>query len=242
MFHKKGTVMAKGLRTIGIILALLGVGFVVAGGVAFTRVNDGYNSLESFSEAQNVTLSYNEEGQLIDRGTTEGVEAIMDLLVKDWGYPVVESDLDPNDPVVNTATEYMFQMATIGYHVLNGTQTVVLDEDVEYNGEVFQAGTYEFEVDGRYWTGFDREHPIEGPARSGAWTATAFGHMGQLAVGAVTASTLQMGLALSGLLAGVGVFALITGLGLVWAASKDEMFNIKRLVAEMERKEEVSIG
>lgn len=234
--------MAKGLRTIGIVLALLGVGFVIAGGVAFARVNDGYNSLESFSEAQNVTLSYNEEGQLTDRGTTEGAEAIMELLVNDWGYPVVESDLDPDDPVVNTATEYMFQMATIGYHVLTGTQTVVLDEDVEYNGEVFPAGTYEFEVDGRYWTGFDREHPIEGPARSQAWTATALGHMGQLAVGTVTASTLQMGLALSGLFAGVGVFALITGLGLVWAASKDEMFNIKRLVAEMERKEEASIG
>lgn len=234
--------MAKGLRTIGIILALLGVGFVVAGGVAFAQVSDGYDSLESFSGAQNVTLSYNEEGQLIDRGTTEGAEAIMDLLVKDWAYPVVESDLDPNDPLVNTATEYMFQMATISYHILTSTQPVVLAEDVEYNGEVFPAGTYDFEVDGRYWTGFDREHPVEGPARTQAWTPTAFGHIAQLAIGTVTASTLQMGLALSGLFAGVGFFALITGLGLVWAASKDEMFNIKRLVAEMERKEAASIG
>jgi hypothetical protein len=242
MFHKKGTVMAKGLRTIGIILALLGVGFVVAGGVALARVNDGYDSLQSFSGAQNVTLSYNEEGQLIDRGTTEGAEAIMDLLVNDWAFPVVESDLDPNDPQVNTATEYMFQMATIGYHVLTSTQTVVLAEDVEYNGEVFPAGTYEFEVDGRYWADFDRAHPVEGPARSEAWTASALGQIAQLAVGTVTASTLQMGLALSGLFAGVGFFALVTGLGLVWAASKDEMFNIKRLVAEMERKEEASIG
>lgn len=234
--------MAKGLRTIGIILALLGVGFVVAGAVAFVQVNNGYDSLQSFSGAQNVTLSYNEEGQLIDRGTTEGAEAIMDLLVKDWAYPVVESDLDPNDPLVNTGTEYMFQMATIGYHTLNSTQPVVLAEDVEYNGEVFPAGTYEFEVDGRYFTDFDRAHPVEGLARTQAWTPTAFGHMAQLAVGTVTASTLQMGLALSGLFAGVGFFALVTGLGLVWAANKDEMFNIKRLVAEMERKEEASIG
>jgi len=63
---------------------------------------------------------YNEEGQLTDRGTTEGAEAIMTLLVEDWGYPVNEADLDPNDPLVNSATEYMFQMATIAYHTLTG--------------------------------------------------------------------------------------------------------------------------
>ena len=77
----------------------------------------------------------------------------MSLLVDDWQYPVVEGDLDPNDPLVNTATEYMYQMATISYHVLHGTQTVVLDEDVTAeSGEVFPAGEYEFDVDGRYWT------------------------------------------------------------------------------------------
>ena len=90
--------------------------FVVAGGVAFSMTQDGYNSLEKFSAAQNVTLSYNEEGQLTDRGTVEGADAIMDLLVNDWGYAVVDSELDPNDPVVNSASEYMFQMATVTYH------------------------------------------------------------------------------------------------------------------------------
>ena len=225
--------MAKRLRTIGIVLALFGVGFVVAGGIAFVQVQDGYGSLQSFSEAQNVTLSYNDDGQLVDRGTTEGADAIMDLLVNDWGYPVVEADLDPNDPLVNTASEYMFQMATIGYHVLHGTQTVVLTEDVEYNGEVFTAGTYEFDVDGRYWTDFDRQHPIEGAARGQAWSGTAHGLFAELGVGTVTASTLQMGLGLAGLFAGVGFFALIAGLGLVWAASKDEMFNIQKLAAEI---------
>lgn len=225
--------MAKGLRTLGIVLALFGVGFVIAGGVAFVRVQDGFDSLQAFSEAQNVTLSYNEDGQLVDRGTTEGAEAIMGLLVEDWAYPVVKSDLDPNDPLVNTATEYMYQMATITYHTLHGTQTVVLTEDVEYNGEVFEAGTYDFEVDGRYWTDFDRLHPIEGAARAQAWSGTAHGLIGELGVGTVTYSTLEMGLALSGLFAGIGVFALIAGLGLVWAASKDEMFNIQKLVTEM---------
>lgn len=234
--------MAKGLRTLGIVLALFGVGFVVAGGVAFFQVQNGYESLQSFSEAQNVTLSYNEDGQLIDRGTTEGADAIMDLLVEDWGYPVVESDLDPNDPLVNTPTEYMYQMATIGYHVLHGTQTIVLTEDAEYNGEAFPAGTYEFEVDGRYWTDFDRMHPIEGIARGQAWSGTAHGLIAELGVGTVTGSTLQMGLGLAGLFAGLGIFALIAGLGLVWVASRDEMFNIQKLVAEMTEKEKAVTG
>ncbi len=54
-------------------------------------------------------------------------------------------------------------MATVSYHVLHGTQTVVLDEDVTAeSGEVFAAGEYEFDVDGRYWTDFDRTQPDRG--------------------------------------------------------------------------------
>jgi hypothetical protein len=189
----------------------------VAAGVAYAKVQDGYDSLKAFSAAQNVELTYNEDGQLLDRGETEGAEAIMALLTEDWKYPVVESDLDPNDPVVNTASEYMYQMATISYHVLHGTQTVVLPEDVEYDGKVYKAGTYEFDVDGRYWTGFDREHPIEGIAREQAWSGTAHGLIGELGVGTVTHSALQMGLALAGILAGIGFTVLVAGAGLVWA-------------------------
>jgi hypothetical protein len=189
----------------------------VAAGVAYAKVQDGYDSLKAFSAAQNVELTYDEDGQLTDRGETEGAEAIMALLEEDWKYPVVESDLDPNDPQVNTATEYMYQMATISYHVLHGTQTVVLEEDVEYDGKVYEAGTYEFDVDGRYWTDFDREHPIEGAARELAWSGTAHGLIGELGVGTVTHSALQMGLAIAGILAGVGFVALVAGGGLVWA-------------------------
>lgn len=217
--------MSKRLRSLGIVLALIGVGFVVAGGVAFAMTQDGYDSLQSFSEAQNVTLSYNEDGQLVDRGTTEGAEAIMTLLTDDWGYPVVESDLDPADPLVNTASEYMFQMATIGYHVLHGTQTVTLASDVEYDGEVFAAGTYEFEVDGRYWTDFDRRHPLEGPARSQAWSGTAHGLFAELGVGTVTHSALQLALALAGLFAGIGGSFIIAGAGLVWVGRGDSDFD-----------------
>jgi hypothetical protein len=212
--------MAKRLRTLGIVVAVIGLIFVVAGAVAFTRVQDGYDSMQAFSEAENVTLSYNEEGQLIDRGTTEGADAIMALLVDDWGYAVVESDLDPDDPLVNTATEYMFQMATIGYHIIHGTQTVVLEETVEYNGETFEPGVYEFEVDGRYWTGFDRQHPIEGPARSQAWSGTAHALFAQLGVGAVTHSTLQLGLGVAAVIFGLGLTFMLTGGGLFWAGQE----------------------
>ncbi|HSJ61447.1 MAG TPA: hypothetical protein VK895_09455 [Jiangellaceae bacterium] len=209
--------MNKRLRVLGLVLAVIGLGFVAGGAIAFAKVQDGYGSLQAFSEAQNVTLSYNEDGQLVDRGETAGADAIMQLLAEDWNYPVVEADLDPNDPLVNTATEYMYQMATVAYHTLHGTQTVVLDEAVEYNGETFEAGVYEFDVDGRYWTGFDRAHPIEGPAREMAWTGTAHGLIGELGVGTVTHTTLQLGLGVAGLVAGIGGTLILAGLGLVWA-------------------------
>ena len=58
-------------------------------------------------------------GQLVDRGETAGADKIMGLLVNDWGYTVDKSELNPNDPLVNTASEYMYQMATISYHTLH---------------------------------------------------------------------------------------------------------------------------
>lgn len=211
--------MTRRLQVLGALLALIGLGFLIGGGVAYAKVQDGQDSLQAFSAAQNVVLEYNEDGQLVDRGETEGAEAIMSLLKDEWKYPVVESELDPADPLVNTASEYMYQMATIAYHVLHGTQTVTLTEDVEYNGETFKAGTYEFDVDGKYWTDFDRMHPIEGAAREQAWSGTAHGLIGELGVGTVTAQALTMGLALSGLLAGIGATFLLAGLGLVWAGA-----------------------
>lgn len=210
----------KNFQILGLVLAVIGLAFLVTGGVAYTKVQEGYDSLHAFSEAQNVTLSYNDDGQLTDRGTTEGADAILVLLEEDWNYPVTDSDLDPNDPLVNTGTEYMYQMATIVYHVLHGTQVVVLEEDVEYEGEVYAAGTYEFDVDGRYWTDFDRRHPIEGPARAQAWSGTAHGLVAELGVGTVTHSTLQMGLALSALFAAVGLTQIVTGVGML-IASRD---------------------
>jgi hypothetical protein len=210
------------LRGLGIVLGIIGLAFVVAGGFAFMKVQEGQASLKAFSAAQGVELAYNDDGQLVDRGETEGAQAIMGLLTDDWGYPVVTSELDPNDPVVNTGSEYMFQMATVAYHTLNGTQTVILEEDVEYNGELFAAGEYEFAVAGRYWNDFDREHPIEGPARAQAWTGVAHALIGQLGVGTVTASALTLGLGMAALFAGVGATFLLTGAGLVWATRPEK--------------------
>ena len=221
--------MSKRLQIIGIVLAVIGLGFGLGGGYAFLQVQDGYDSLQAFSEAENVTLSYNEDGELVDRGTTEGAAAIMLLLTAPaseggWAYPVIEQDLDPNDPLVNTATEYMFQMATIGYHVLHGTQTVVLIEDVEYNGVLYEAGSYEFEVDGRYWSDFDRQHPLEGPARGQAWSGTAHALFGTLGVGTLTASTLQLAQAVSFILIGLGLTLTALGGGLFWSGRAKEEF------------------
>lgn len=212
------------LRGLGIVLGIIGFVFVAAGAFAFMKTQEGYTSLNKFSAAQGVELSYNEDGQLIDGGETAGAEAIMALLTDEWGYPVVASELDPDDPLVNTGSEYMFQMATVAYHTLNGTQTVVLEEDfTAEDGTVYAAGTpYEIDVAGRYWADFDRENPIDAAVRAQAWTGVAHALIGELGVGTVTASALQLALALAGLFAGVGGTFILAGAGLVWATRAEK--------------------
>jgi hypothetical protein len=227
----------KPLGLLGIFLIVVGIGYFVGAGVAYSKVQGGYGSLQSFSEVQNVQLSYDEDGNLIDRGTVEGGAAIMSLLEDDWNFPVVDGDMDPNDPLVNTASEYMYQMATISYHTLNGTQNVTLTEDdiaaaieseqldadgtyngvVEaYQGEVLEPGTYEVPVNGRYWTGFERTDLLDGPARDQAWSGTAHALVAELGVGAATHSTLQLALGVAALLAGLGVVCTVMGAAFIW--------------------------
>ena len=227
--------LRKPLGLLGLFLVLVGIGYFVGAGVAYTKVQGGYGSLQSFSEAQNVQLNYNEDGVLVDRGTVEGAELVRTLLEDDWNFPIVESDLDPDDPLVNTATEYMYQMATIAYHTLHGTQTVVLTEadltnsdgalatEFQCNDETiavpaaFPADglSCDFEVDGRYWTGFNRMDPVEGPARDQAWSGTAHALVAELGVGAATHSTLQLALGVAALLAGLGVVSLAMGVAFI---------------------------
>jgi hypothetical protein len=232
--------LKKPFGLLGIFLIIVGIGYFVGAGVAYSKVQGGYDSLQAFSAAQNVQLTYNDDGQLVDRGEVEGAQAIMALLEDDWNFPVVKGDLDPNDPLVNTATEYMFQMATIVHHTLTGTQTVTLTEDdltgddgtvaTEYtcNGETIQVPdpfpadgvTCEFEVDGRYWTGFDRMDPVQGQARDMAWSGTAHALVAELGVGAATHSTLQLALGVAALLAGLGVVCTVSGVVFIWDTRK----------------------
>jgi hypothetical protein len=208
--------MINRLKKLGIVLTLFGFAFVVAGGYAYMKVQDGQRSLNAFSGVQNVKLTYNDQGQL--GGDPAEAAGIMSLLTNDWGYAVNTAELNPNDPIVNTASEYMYQMATISYHTLHSTVKVTLPADVTASdGTIYKAGTYDFPVDGRYYANFDRTNPIEGAARTIAWSPLALSLIGQLGVGAATASSLQMGVGLAGLFAGVGFAFILAGLGLVWA-------------------------
>jgi hypothetical protein len=210
--------MDKRLQRLGIGLVVMGLVFFAAGGYTLYKTQQGAGALQAFSAAQNVKLNYNDQGQLVDRGDTSGSAAIMSLLVNDWGFAVDQSELNPNDPLVNTASEYMYQMATIAYHTLQATTTVTIPEDVVVDGQVVtKAGEYEFVNDGRYWTGFNRTDPIEGAAREQIWTGTAHALIAELGVGSVTASALTMGLGIAALFALVGLTVVLTGLGRVWA-------------------------
>ena len=228
--------LRKPLGLLGLFLIVVGVGYFVGAGVAYSKVQGGYGALQAFSEVQNVELSYNDDGQLVDRGEVAEAQKIRALLQDDWGFPIVEGDLDPNDPLVNSATEYMYQMATISYHTLHGTQTVTLTQadltgddgtvatEFDCNGTMvavpdpFPAAgvTCDFEVDGRYWTGFDRSVPVEAAARDMAWSGTAHALVAELGVGAATHSTLQLALGVAALLAGLGVVCTVMGAALIW--------------------------
>jgi hypothetical protein len=229
--------LKKPLGLLGVFLIIVGIGYFVGAGVAYSKTQGGYGSLQAFSEAQNVELNYNDDGQLVDRGTVEGADAIRSLLADDWDFPVVESDLDANDPLVNSASEYMYQMATIVYHTLHGEQTITLSEDqiaaaiesgkleadgtysgvVEaYQGQVLEPGAYTVPVDGRYWTDFNRTDLLDGPARDGAWSGTAHALVAELGVGAGTHSTLQLALGVAALLAGLGVVCFAMGGAFIW--------------------------
>lgn len=210
--------MEKRLQKLGIGLVLMGIVFFAAGGYTLYKTQQGASALQAFSAAQNVKLTYNAQGQLVDRGETAGADKIMSLLVNDWGFAVDKNELNPNDPLVNTASEYMFQMATISYHTLHAATTVTFPTDVVVDGKVVQpAGTYDFVNTGKYWTGFDRTDPIQAAAREKVWTGTALALIGELGVGSVTASALTMGMGIAALFALIGLTVLMTGLGLVWA-------------------------
>lgn len=125
--------MASRLRILGVIVLIIGVVAVLGGVYGYTRYAAGQDALQGFSQAQNVVLTYDDEGRSTDRGTVEGGAAIKQLLGETWRWPINEGELDANDPLVDTATEYMYQMATIAYHTLHGVQSVALAAQTEYD-------------------------------------------------------------------------------------------------------------
>jgi len=210
------------LKGLGVALFVIGLVFVAAGAYAYVKVQDGTKSLQAYSAAEAVNLNYNADGKLLDHGEVAGGAKIMSLLVDDWQFPVVKSDFDPKDPLVNTASEYMYQMATITEHTLNAKVSVVLKEDVTgADGTVVKAGTYDFVNDGKYWATFGQD-PISKAARGLVWSPTAHALIANLGVGAATASALQLGLAVAALTAGLGGTFLLTGFGLLWATRAEE--------------------
>ena len=187
--------MEKKLTRLGIVIAVFGLAFFVAGGL---RVRQGsrkaQRALNAFSAAQNVTLAYNAQGQLLDHGDAAAAAGIMDLLTKDWGYAVNPGDFNPADPTVNTASEYMYQLATITEHTLSSTVTLPTDIKDADGNIIATAGT-KVAVDGRYYADFNFANPVDSAVRGLAWSPLPLSLIGQLGVGAVTATSLQMGLA-----------------------------------------------
>ncbi len=115
---------------------------------------------------------------------------------------LTEEDLTGEDGTV--ATEY----------TCNG-ETIAVPDPFPAEGV-----TCEFEVDGRYWTGFDRSDPVQGKARDMAWSGTAHALVAELGVGAATHSTLQLALGVAALLAGLGVVCTVSGVAFIWDTKK----------------------
>jgi hypothetical protein len=213
--------MSGRLTKLGIVLTVFGMLFFIGAGYAWIKVQDGQRSLAAFSAAQNVTLAYNDQGQLLDHGDAAAAQKIMSLLTNDWGYSVNAADFNPNDPVVNTASEYMYQLATITEHTLSSTVTLPADIK-DANGAIVAHAGDKIAVNDRYYADFNFANPVDSAVRGLAWSPLPLSLIGQLGVGAVTASSLQMGIGMAGLFAAVGFVFAFAGLGLVWAARPEK--------------------
>jgi hypothetical protein len=207
-------------KVLGAAMMVAGLLFVGVGGYTYAKTGEGVRSLQAFSSAQDVKLTYNDQGQLTDREDPAQAQKILSLLTNDWGYTTIPSDLNPADPIVNTATEYMYQMATIAFHTLSSEQKVTLTDHADYKDQHFMPGDYTFAVAGRYWSEFDRANPVEAKARELAWTGTAHALIAELGVGSVTASALQMGLGIAAIAAALGLTLILLGGGLIWAGRR----------------------
>jgi hypothetical protein len=214
--------MEKKLTKLGMVIAVFGLAFFVAAGYAFIKTQEGTRALNTFSAAQGVTLAYNDQGQLLDHGDATAAAGIMELLTKDWGYAANPGDFNPSDPTVNTAGEYMYQMATISEHTLSSTVTLPTDI-VDATGTTVAHAGDKIAVGGRYYADFNNANPVDAAVRGLAWSPLPLALIGQLGVGAVTATSLQMGIALAGAFASIGFMFVFSGVGLVWVARPEKV-------------------
>ncbi|MBI4393047.1 MAG: hypothetical protein HY556_04505 [Euryarchaeota archaeon] len=227
--------LMKRVRIVGLVL--VAAGLAVAGGgflYGMPQATDGLASAQALYEAQGVKLSYNEAGQLVDRGTPEGAQKILALLEQDWKYPVNHKNLDPNDPLVNTRDELMYQYATITYHVLHSEVTVKLtDKDVPitYQGVTYdKPGEYKIPV-GKFYAQLDRTNPIEKQLRD-AWTPQALALTGILATGHANQAVGDLAAATTLGIGSVGLLFAVVGAGLLWVSlAKDPVPDAKRRAA-----------
>jgi hypothetical protein len=209
------------IRIVGIFAIVAGLAMAGAGSLyGMPQATDGLASAQAMYEAQGVSLTYDDEGQLVDRGTTEGAAKIMTLLEDDWRFPVDHANFDPSDPIVNTRDELMYQYATITYHVLHGAVKVTLTAEqvpITYRGVTYtEAGVYDIAPEG-YYAQFDRTNPIESQLRA-AWTPQALALVAALAGGHANQAAGELAFATTLAITGIGLLFAFAGAGLVWVS------------------------
>ncbi len=212
--------LGKRLMVLGIAVAVAGLALAGVGLLyGFPIADDGLDSAQAMYEAQGVTLSYNEDGQLVDRGNPEGAEKILALLEGEWKFPVNRANLDADDPLVNTRDELMYEYATITYHVLHGEKAVVLtaaDVPITYRGVTYsEPGTYNI-APLKYYAELDRSNPIEKQLRD-AWTPQALGLLAMLSAGHANQAAGELATMTSLGMGGIGLIFVAAGGGLAWA-------------------------
>ena len=229
----------------GLVLVFGGLIGITLGVFLYTKAEAGLASLDAVYAVQGRYMSYDDDGNFTDRGTKEAGDSILALIEEDWNFELNRDNLDPNDTLVNTPDELMVQYGIISDHTLHGTQTVILDENVEYQGVMYEAGIYEVDVDGRHFSDLDRINLLEGPVRTQTWSPLAFSLLSRL-IGGVN-SDYQAGMAhfMSwSIFIGLGVMFAIAGvfvpLGGVQVTRKAEA--VAAIKVQAERTTAIPIG
>jgi len=92
-----------------VLFIITGVGCIAAGGAVVFKAQEGLQSLQAVYRAQNIQMSYDEQGNFIDRGTVEDGNAILNLLAEDWQYPLNRKNLLRNHELYNPYSLYLYE-------------------------------------------------------------------------------------------------------------------------------------